>query len=80
VSLKRGRFIFYLALTGAVAASLGLAACGRKGPLDPPPSSTLAGNKVPDKNASGEQVMDSQGRPHAPAGQDKHIPLDTLLN
>src|SRR5665811_1288280 len=32
-----------LALIGALAASLGLAACGRKGPLDPPPGASLAG-------------------------------------
>jgi predicted small lipoprotein YifL len=74
------RVSFRLALIGALAASLGLAACGRKGPLDPPPSATLAGNKVPDKNVNGEQVLDSRGRPHAPAGENKHIPLDDLLN
>jgi predicted small lipoprotein YifL len=31
-----------LALVAAMAAALGLAACGRKGPLDPPPSAGLA--------------------------------------
>jgi hypothetical protein len=30
-----------LALAGALTAALGLAACGRKGPLDPPPSASL---------------------------------------
>jgi predicted small lipoprotein YifL len=31
-----------LALVAAMMAALGLAACGRKGPLDPPPSAGLA--------------------------------------
>jgi predicted small lipoprotein YifL len=31
-----------LALVAAMTAALGLAACGRKGPLDPPPSAGLA--------------------------------------
>jgi predicted small lipoprotein YifL len=32
-----------LALIGALAAALGVAGCGRKGPLDPPPGASLAG-------------------------------------
>ena len=35
-----------LALIGALVASLGLAACGRKGPLDPPPGASLAGEQA----------------------------------
>jgi predicted small lipoprotein YifL len=31
-------------MIGVLAASLGLAACGRKGPLDPPPSASLEGD------------------------------------
>jgi predicted small lipoprotein YifL len=80
VRLKCGRPIFRLALIGMLAATLGLAACGRKGPLDSPPSATLAGNQVPNKNMSGEPVLDKQGRPHAPRGPNKQIPLDVLLN
>ena len=37
-----------LALIGALAASLGLAGCGRKGPLDPPPGASLEGVPQPD--------------------------------
>jgi predicted small lipoprotein YifL len=32
-----------LALIGVLAAALGLTACGRKGPLDPPPGASLEG-------------------------------------
>lgn len=80
MSLNRDRLLVHLALAGAIAAAFGLAGCGRKGPLDPPPSATLSGNKVPAKSSGGEQVLDSHGRPHAPPGPDKHIPIDALLN
>jgi predicted small lipoprotein YifL len=43
LSFIGGRPLLRLALIGALAASLGLAACGRKGPLDPPPGASLAG-------------------------------------
>ena len=83
-----------LALIGALAASLGLAACGRKGPLDPPPGATLAGEPQADTNPMsnpivapiGGQVRDGNpgvgpdGKPMAPKGPKKQIPLDVLLN
>jgi predicted small lipoprotein YifL len=81
VSLNCDRHIFRLALIGALAAALSLAACGRKGPLDPPPSVSLTGKQAtPNKNSNGEQVLDSHGRPHAPPGPDKQLPIDGLLN
>ena len=43
MSFNCDRPFFRLALIGAIAASLGLAACGRKGPLDPPPGASLVG-------------------------------------
>ena len=71
-----------LALIGALAASFVLAACGRKGPLDPPPSASVAGDQ-----AAPGAPQDTRGRPvgHdgkliAPGMQDKRIPLDVLLN
>ncbi|MGH6683265.1 MAG: LPS translocon maturation chaperone LptM [Pseudolabrys sp.] len=84
-----------LALIGALAASLGLAACGRKGPLDPPPGASLEGvpqANMPDliskNNATpiGGQAKDGNagvgpnGEPLAPKGPKKQIPLDVLLN
>ncbi|HSL79199.1 MAG TPA: lipoprotein [Pseudolabrys sp.] len=75
------RPLLRLALIGALAASFALAACGRKGPLDPPPSASVAGEQaVP----AGAQVyrgpIGPDGRPIAPGMRDKSIPLDVLLN
>ena len=67
-----------LVLIGALAASLalGLAACGRKGPLDPPPGAMPAAGKA----AGNEPAIGPKGLPRAPKGPNKHIPLDNLLN
>ncbi|HEY1473024.1 MAG TPA: lipoprotein [Pseudolabrys sp.] len=88
------RRLFRLALIGALVASLGLAACGRKGPLDPPPGASLAGEQTAAPNPmsnplatpiggqakDGNPGVDSNGRPLAPKGEKKQIPLDVLLN
>jgi len=78
LSLFPDRRHFRLALIGALAASLalGLAACGRKGPLDPPPGATPAAGKA----AGTEPAIGPNGLPRAPKGPNKHIPLDNLLN
>ena len=47
MSPYRDRTLLRLVLIGALAASLGLAACGRKGPLDPPPGASLEGVAQP---------------------------------
>lgn len=74
-----------LALIGALAVSLGLAACGRKGPLDPPPGASLdnsaspapiGGSAAPD----GSTGIGPDGQPVAGKGERKRIPLDVLLN
>jgi len=84
-----------LALIGALTASLGLAACGRKGPLDPPPGASLAGEPQasapsllgnPMAAPIGGQAKDGNtgvgpdGHVQAPKGSKKQIPLDVLLN
>ena len=89
------RSLLRLALIGVLAASLGLAACGRKGPLDAPPGASLAGEPhanmpglmstqgatpVGSEAKDGYAGIDSNGRPIAPKGQKKQIPLDILLN
>jgi predicted small lipoprotein YifL len=77
------RTFFRLVLIGALAASLGVAACGRKGPLDLPPGASLAGDQAA---PTGVQTRDSHpilgpdGKPLAPGGLNKPIPLDVLLN
>jgi len=61
------RLFLRLALIAALTASFALVACGRKGPLDPPPASSLNG-------------APANGQPAAPGAPDKRIPLDILLN
>ena len=89
------RPLLRLALFGVLAASLGLAACGRKGLLDPPPGASLAGEpqaNMPDlmgpnrATPIGGQARDGNagvgpdGQPLAAKGPKKTIPLDVLLN
>jgi predicted small lipoprotein YifL len=82
------RPVLRLALIGALAASFALASCGRKGPLDPPPSASLAGDQaVPAAQPVPGSVQESRSRPIGPDGKliapgapDKRIPLDVLLN
>lgn len=88
------RPFFRLALFGALIASLGLAACGRKGPLDPPPGASLAGEQSNTSNPmnnpiasplggqskGGDTALGPNGLPLSPQGPKKHIPLDDLLN
>ena len=78
------RPLFRLALIGALVASFALAACGRKGPLDPPPGASLAGEQAAPAAPAGAQVyrgpIGPDGRPIAPNMRDKSIPLDVLLN
>jgi predicted small lipoprotein YifL len=53
---------------------LTLSACGRKGPLDPPPAS-LAGPAQPSTLGT-----DERGRDIAPPGEKKRLPIDVLLD
>ncbi len=90
----RDRPFLGLALIAALMASLGLAACGRKGALDPPPGASLTGEQSaasspmanPITSPIGGQAkndntgMDASGHALAPKGQKKQIPLDVLLN
>ena len=88
-----------LALVAVLAATLGLAACGRKGPLDPPPGAQQQGDAQqakPQETATGllnpmaspigsraadtSPGVDADGRPMAPIGPKRSIPLDVLLN
>ena len=69
------RHVLRAAALGALLLALGvtLSACGRKGPLDPPPAA-LAG---PQQSAV---ETDAEGRPIAPAGEKKRLPIDWLLD
>jgi predicted small lipoprotein YifL len=60
------------AVAALLALGLTLSGCGRRGPLDPPPGVQLT--------PLGPIEVDPQGRPLAPPGQKKRIPLDVLLD
>ena len=63
-----------LAAIGAVLLVLGLtlSGCGRRGPLDAPPGAV--------HTPQGVIELDSEGRPIAPPGQKKRLPIDWLLD
>ena len=73
-----------LAVIGALVAALGMAACGRKGTLDPPPAAVIE----PDLNAPAviEPDLDMpaartrRGLVPTPRGPDKRLPIDFLLD
>jgi predicted small lipoprotein YifL len=65
------RFAATAVLGFALAASL--SACGRKGPLDPPPAA-LGGPQPSSLD------VDAEGRSIAPIGEKKRIPIDWLLD
>ena len=67
-----------IAAIGALIAALGLAGCGRKGPLDLPPSAAI--NQPPGSAAAEAPAIGPDGRPVAPAGNKKPLPIDWLLN
>jgi len=72
-----------LGLVAALAASLGLTACGRKGPLDPPPAATLAGEQpvtTGSEPTNSRPILGPDGKPIAPGAPNRRIPLDVLLN
>jgi predicted small lipoprotein YifL len=71
------RRLLRAAVTAALALALGLtlSACGRKGALDAPPDGQ---GFYP--LSSTQPDVDAQGRPIAPPGQKKRIPLDVLLD
>lgn len=84
-----------LAIAGALVAALGLAGCGRKGPLDPPPSAASSEATEPaprsglaspvmvsplgGSRSSSSEEIGPDGRP-VPKGPKKQLPIDVLLN
>ena len=69
-----------LAAIGLIVLSFSLTACGRRGPLDPPPRSSAAPVSDQQQAQTGEPTEDEFGNPAAPRGQKKSFPLDVLLN
>jgi predicted small lipoprotein YifL len=67
------------AMIGMLAAASMLGGCGRKGDLEPPPSSQPAQPVVNPKTGKPLQAI-SRGRPVAPKGENKPLLLDWLLD
>jgi predicted small lipoprotein YifL len=91
VSLFCDRPFLRLALVGVAIASLTLAGCGRKGPLDPPPGASAAvteqqagavpaGASEPLVAPIGQTRENAASAPRATPTSTKRIFLDNLLN
>jgi predicted small lipoprotein YifL len=78
--LSSERTLIRIAAIGALVAGLGLAGCGRKGGLDPPPGASIVDPAdVPQPNAG--PVVGPDGKAVAPAQAPRRwTPLDWLLN
>ncbi len=72
--IRPDRPVFRAAALGALLLALGvtLSACGRKGPLDPPPGVV--------NTPQGPVEVDPQGRPLAPPGEKKRLLIDKILD
>jgi predicted small lipoprotein YifL len=74
-----------LAAVGALVAALGLSACGRKGPLDPPPSAAApvqySGEPGAPQRAAPSQIVGADGKAAAPppSGSQQRFILDWLV-
>jgi predicted small lipoprotein YifL len=70
----------------ALVAALPLSACGRKGPLDPPPGGMALDSRAATTPVSRQGLrqdqpeFDAEGRPVAPIGPKRRIPADWLLD
>jgi predicted small lipoprotein YifL len=73
---RSARPVLRAAILGGLALALGLtlSACGRRGPLDLPPGAS-SGTEQP-----ADIQLDAQGRPLAPVGQKRRLPIDWLLD
>jgi predicted small lipoprotein YifL len=56
----------------ALAVGLLLSGCGRRGPLEAPPGTIMT--------QQGPVQLDAEGRPIAPEGAKKRLPVDWLLD
>jgi predicted small lipoprotein YifL len=70
-----------LALIGALAvAPVVLAGCGRKGPLEAPPSGRFLPPTIDPATGEPRPIMSPEGYPIAPAGEQKRLPIDWLID
>lgn len=82
----------HIAVIGALATAFVLVGCGRKGPLDPPPGAMAPqGQPAASKSQRGlnplaareapaaPAAFDAEGRPIAPRGVKRNLPMDWLI-
>jgi predicted small lipoprotein YifL len=86
---RSSRLILRFAALGALVAAFALAGCGRKGPLDPPPGTSMQQPVAQEQSGSGETPGQSgaqaieygpDGRPLAPQGRKKKLRADWLID
>ena len=72
-----------IAVVGALVAALGLAGCGRKSGLDPPPAAAITeptAGAQPGTEGGVRGGVDAEGKPVAAPGRKRHIFLDWLID
>jgi predicted small lipoprotein YifL len=72
-----------VAAIGALVAALGLAGCGRKGGLDPPPGASVVDPGVavvPGAGPGATPETMPDGRPLAPQAPKRSTPIDFLID
>jgi predicted small lipoprotein YifL len=72
------RRLVRVAVIGALAAALGLAGCGRKGGLDPPPGASVVDQGAAAPGSAAQVGPD--GRPLAPPPPKRTTPIDWLID
>jgi predicted small lipoprotein YifL len=93
VKSRRNHRFSRLAILSAMAGTLALTGCGRKGPLDLPPAAAAVEQAPAAEPQSGfgnplarpatpaaPAAFDSRGRPVAPKGEKRSLPIDWLLD
>jgi predicted small lipoprotein YifL len=83
--VQHSRLFARLAVFGVLACALGLAACGRKGGLDPPPSAmtnepVVQGTGPDQAPGVAQPGYAPDGRPVTPQGVKKRLPMDVILD
>jgi predicted small lipoprotein YifL len=79
VSRLSTRSLLRTAAIGALVVALGLAGCGRKGGLDPPPGGTYLA-PTPAAEPNQEAAVAPDGKSPAPKTQRERIFLDLLID
>jgi predicted small lipoprotein YifL len=72
-----------IAAIGALVAALGLAGCGRKGGLDPPPGASIVDPAVaaaPGPSPGPAPGVMPDGKPLAPPASRRSTPIDFLID